>query len=82
MREKARLVLEVMEQRMAALGVGWGDVTATQLYTIQDIRAHFADEYIRRGAAPAGLTWHYARPPVEGLEYEVDVRGVPKELVI
>jgi hypothetical protein len=82
MRDKARLVLEVMEQRMAALGVGWADVTGTQLYTIHDIHAHFADEYIRRGAAAAGLTWHYARPPVEGLEYEVDVRGVSKELVI
>jgi hypothetical protein len=82
MRDKARLVLEVMEQRMAALGVGWADVTGTQLYTIHDIHAHFADEYIRRGAAPAGLTWHYARPPVEGLEYEVDVRGVAKELVV
>ena len=82
MRDKARLVLEVMEQRMAALGVGWTDATGTQLYTIHDIHAHFAEEYIRRGAAPAGLTWHYARPPVEGLEYEVDVRGVSKELVI
>jgi hypothetical protein len=82
MREKARLVLEVMEQRMAALGVGWADVTGIQLYTIHDIHAHFADEYVRRGAAAAGLTWHYARPPVEGLEYEVDVRGVSKELVV
>jgi hypothetical protein len=82
MRDKARLVLEVMEQRMAALGVGWVDETGTQIYTIHDIHAHFADEYIRRGAAPAGLTWHYARPPVEGLEYEVDVRGVAKELVV
>jgi len=82
MREKARLVLEVMEQRMGALGVGWADVTGIQLYTIHDIHAHFAEEYVRRGAAAAGLTWHYARPPVEGLEYEVDVRGVSKELVV
>jgi hypothetical protein len=28
-----------MEQRMAALGFGWADVTATQVYTILDIRA-------------------------------------------
>ena len=34
------------------------------------------DEIVARGAAPGGLTWHYARPPVEGLEYEMDVRGV------
>jgi hypothetical protein len=34
MREKARFVLEAMELRMAALGFGWTDVTATQVYTI------------------------------------------------
>lgn len=82
MREKARLVLDIMEQRMAALGKAWADVTETQLYTVFDIHPHFAEEYIRRGAAPGGLTWHYARPPVQGLDYEVDVRGVSKELVI
>jgi hypothetical protein len=82
MRDKARFVLGAMEQRMAALDKNWADVTETQLYTIFDIHPHFADEYIRRGAAPGGLTWHFARPPVQGLDYEVDVRGVTKELVI
>ena len=82
MREKARFVLRAMEERMGALDKGWADVTETQLYTIFDIHPHFADEYIRRGAAPGGLTWHYARPPVQGLDYEVDVRGVTKDLVI
>jgi hypothetical protein len=82
MRDKARFVLAAMEQRMAALHKGWADVTDTQLYTIFDIHPHFADQFIRRGAAPGGLTWHYARPPVRGLDYEVDVRGVGKELVI
>ena len=82
MREKARLVLSVMEQRMAALGKSWADVTDTQLYTIFEIHPHFAEEYIRRGAVPGGLTWYYARPPVQGLDYEVDVRGVSKEVVI
>jgi hypothetical protein len=37
MREKARFVLAAMEQRMAALGFGWADVTATQVYTVFDI---------------------------------------------
>src|SRR4051795_13243606 len=68
MRDKARCVLAAMEQRMGALGFGWKDVTATQLYTVFGIHAHFADEYVRRGAALAGLTWHYARPPVVGLD--------------
>jgi len=82
MREKARFVLGAMEERMGALGKGWADVTETQLYTIFDIHPHFADEYIRRRAAPGGLTWHFCRPPVQGLDYEVDVRGVATERVI
>ena len=82
MRDKARCVLEEMERRMRALGVGWPDVTATQLYTVYDIHPFLADEIVARGAARAGLSWHYARPPVEGLEFEMDVRGVSRELVI
>ena len=82
MREKARFVLGAMELRMAALGFGWADVTATQVYTIFDIHMLLADEFVRRGAIPGGLTWHFARPPVQGLDFEVDVRGVAHELVI
>ena len=82
MREKARFVLGAMELRMAALGFGWADVTATQVYTICDIHLLLANEFVHRGAIPGGLTWHFARPPVQGLDFEVDVRGVAHELVI
>lgn len=79
LREKALFVLGEMEARMSALGVGWGSATATQAYTVHDIHPLLADLVVARGASPAGLTWHYARPPVEGLEYEMDVRGVAVE---
>jgi hypothetical protein len=82
MREKARHVLKVMEERMAALGKGWADVTATQVYTVFDVHSYLADEFVRRGAMAGGLTWHFTRPPVQGLDFEVDVRGVTRELVI
>ena len=82
MREKARFVLGAMELCMAALGFGWADVTATQVYTIFDIYPLLADEFVRRRAIAGGLTWHFARPPVQGLDFEVDVRGVAHELVI
>lgn len=82
LRDKARYVLGEMERRMAALGFVWADVTATQLYTVYDIHPFFAEEIVARGAIPAGLTWHHARPPVEGLEFEMDVRGLARELVI
>ena len=82
MREKAIYVLGEMERRLAAFGLGWADTTATQVYTVRDLYPFLADEIVRRGAARSGLTWHYARPPVRELEYEMDCRGVSREVVI
>jgi hypothetical protein len=81
MREKAVFVLGNMEKRMAALGFTWRDTTATQVYSVQDIHPFVGDELVRRGAAQAGLTWHYCRPPVAGLEYEMDCRAITTEHV-
>jgi len=78
-RAKARWVLGEMERRLAAMGFGWEDTSATQLYTIHDIHPFLADEIVRRGAARSGLTWHYNRPPVVDLEYEMDCRGISIE---
>jgi len=82
MREKTRLVVDVMGERMEPLGFGWADVTATQIYTVFDIYPAMAGEIVGRGASPAGVTWHYCRPPVQGLDFEMDVRGVATERVI
>jgi hypothetical protein len=82
MREKVRFVLAEMEQRMAALGFSWKDALSTQAYTVRDIGALVGAEIAARGAAAGGLAWHYARPPVIGLEYEMDVRGAARERLI
>jgi hypothetical protein len=82
MLEKGRYVLGVMEQRMAALGAGWGATTAVQVYTVHDLYPFLGSEIVARGAARHGLTWHYCRPPVIGLEYEMDCRRVALERVI
>lgn len=79
--EKARWVLTEMERRLAALGFSWSDVTATNVYTIHNIYPFLAEEIVRRGAARGGLTWHYCRPPVRDLEYEMDCRGLATEYV-
>jgi hypothetical protein len=71
-----------MEQRMAALGFGWAEVTATQVYTVFDIHPFLADEIIRRGTTPGGLIWHFARPSVQGLDFELDVPDIAHEFVI
>jgi hypothetical protein len=81
-REKARHVLGQMERRLAAFGFNWADVTATQVYTVYDFHHIVADEIAARGAINGGLTWQFCRPPVDVLDYEMDVRGVRTELVI
>jgi hypothetical protein len=78
-REKALFVLGEMERRLGLLGQSWASTTATQVYTVHDIHPFLGQEIVRRGAARAGLTWHFCRPPVRGLEYEMDCRGVAAE---
>jgi len=82
MEEKAIFVLDTMEARMRVLGFGWADVGTSQVYTVHNLFPFFASQIVSRGAAEAGLTWYYARPPVIGLDYEMDVRCVPVERVI
>jgi hypothetical protein len=52
-----------------------------QVYTIFHIHPLVADEFVRRGAMSGGLAWHFARPPVQGLDFEVGTRRA-HELVI
>lgn len=82
LRNKVVFVVEEMERRMAALGVGWADAVSTQLYTVQNIGHLVGAELARRGAGVGGLVWNYARPPVIGLEYEMDVRGAAREILL
>ena len=82
MAEKVRSVLGEMERRMRLLGFAWADTTATQVYSVHDIHPFLGSEIVRRGAARAGLTWHFARPPVVALEYEMDCRSVAVERAV
>lgn len=82
MRDKVRHVVAEMERRLAALGFSWKDAVSTQAYTVQDIGALVGPEIAARGAAEGGLSWHFSRPPVIGLEYEMDVRGAAREVIV
>ena len=71
-----------MENRMALLGGSWNAATNVQVYAVHEIHSFVADLLLARGAAAHGLTWHFARPPVVDLEYEMDCRRVMREVVI
>jgi hypothetical protein len=83
LKEKARFVLGLMDGRLRGLGARWEDVTAVDVYTVHDI-AQFLSSLIvpRTGNARHGIIWHYARPPITSIEYEMDVRGCAREIVL
>ena len=82
MAEKLRHVVMMMERRMAAVGAGWADVTATQAYSVFDFYASLAADLVAKGGMQHGLDWHFCRPPVVGLDYEMDCRAVHVERVL
>jgi hypothetical protein len=81
---KMRFVIGLMEGRLTGLGVSWRDVTVSEIYSVHDIHPFLETELLKRqGEGGAhGLTWHYSRPPIEKIEYEMDLRGCATELVI
>ena len=82
MLSKSRLVMELMERRLQGLGCNWSEVTRVNVYT-----AHFCPSLITDVVLPRaetanrdGIVWHNSRPPVEEIEFEMDVRGIRTEL--
>jgi len=82
LREKVRFTARQQESRLAEFGLDWDDATAVQAYTVHDFHPVMVEELVRPGATRPGLTWHFARPPVVDLEFEMDCRGVRREIVI
>jgi hypothetical protein len=84
MRDKARFVMGVMQSRLSALDGDWSRVTAIDLYTAQPIHGFLVEEILRPAGAAAihGVRWFPSRPPIEGLEFEMDLRGVAHELTL
>src|SRR5690606_35296406 len=76
LRAKAAFVLDTLSRRCAQLGADWRALTAVQIYTEHDIGPLVATEFGPRDLLPLGLLWHPSRPPVAGLEFEIDLRSV------
>lgn len=83
MREKFAYVLGSVGDRLAELGFGWGDATHIELYSGVEIPGALATLAARApGALPRGVRWYYGRPPVTGLEVELEARSVLHEEVV
>lgn len=74
-------IAKTLEERMTALGVEWSDATETQFYGTRADHELFTaqglacfEELVR-----PGLRWFFARPPIDFLNLEIDVRGLARE---
>lgn len=82
LQEKTGSAMLAMQASLAAFETAWPAVTTLNLYTQHDLHAFLPTEVVAAmgEAAVHGIHWYYSRPPVIGLEVEVDVRGVRREV--
>lgn len=81
---KALFVMDLMEARLKGLGAEWSEVTAMDIYTIHRFDHVLPTGILERAgeASTHGVRWFYTRPPIEEIEFEMDMRGVRSELRI
>ena len=85
MREKARHVVGIMEERLVGLGAGWDRVTTVDVYTVHLLEGLLEDAVLPTVGPEAsrhGLRWINSRPPVREIEFEMDLRGTRTELTL
>lgn len=83
MRSKLAYVLGSVSDRLAELGFGWRDATHVEMYSGVEIPGALGALAARAsGALPRGVRWYYGRPPVTGLEVELEARAVLREEVV
>lgn len=82
MREKTDHVVRKMEGRLAGLGMKWQDVTAVNVYTAITDAGWLAEQLLARMGEDAvhGIHWYLSRPPIIGLDFEMDLRGNRRRL--
>lgn len=84
MLEKAQCVLRIMRHRLDHLNEANAPLSTIDVYTAHPLHAILAEAVVPAlpEAATKGIHWHYARPPVLEIEFEMDMRGVQQELAI
>lgn len=82
MMEKAAHVMGIMKVRLDGLQVAWSNVTAADIYTVHPIEPFIASEILEKmgKAAVHGVHYYYSRPPIIGVEFEMDMRGIRREI--
>ena len=73
---KSRFVMYLMGSRLRSLGAEWPWVTTVNAYTAHSLTPLLPTILGPMGSAGVhGVHWHYCRPPIEDIEYEMDMRN-------
>ncbi|MGO9607560.1 MAG: hypothetical protein ACLQAT_29870 [Candidatus Binataceae bacterium] len=84
LRRKTLCVIDNLGKVLGEMKLNWSDASAVNLYTVHNLQPLFASDLIPALgiAAHRGIRWHYSRPPVVGLELEIDCYAAQRELVL
>jgi len=84
MQKRARYVIDTVGTTLAKLGVSWQETTQIALFHVHDI-PDLWDSLLLDSLGDAlrrGVLVYRARPPIAGLEVELEARAVRQELVV
>lgn len=84
LREKVRYVIEAVSRRLEGLGRHFDDASHIEFYAALPAEGLVTDLLIPAidAAGRRGLRWHFGRPPVAGLEVELEARRASRETVL
>lgn len=84
MTTKARFVMDLMESRLHGLGADWARVSTIDVYTAHSLTPLLPEIILKRAGSAAvhGVNWHYSAPPIQEIEFEMDLRGTRTETII
>jgi len=83
LRQKLTRELENLDRALREMGVTWNDVTNLAVFTVHDFHPILREFLLPRvgGAKNFGIRWYFARPPIEQLEIELQIRGCAREIM-
>ncbi len=81
---KARFVMDLIEARLRGLEVDWSGVNAINVYTAHSLTPFLPEVILDRVGTSSihGAMWYSTRPPIQEIEFEMDVRGTATNLWI
>ena len=84
MREKVTFVFRAVARRLTELGLSFRDATQVEVYLAEAAETVLSQVLIPALEEPArrGLRWHFGRPPITGVEVELEARGLLQEILL